>query len=255
MFDALWRSFFSKKLYDDVIAYWEGIGFGYLFFLSLVVSGIFTFFYHVELGKAVDEYLPGIVKQFEEVTIEDGVASTKGNKSFVVELKDLDRPLLAVDPTGKVVFDEGKQPMVLVGKEQMLFRPERGVQEVHSLEDVDYLRVGKKDVQELGENIRSYAFVVILPVLLLYSYVKLIIIALMYSFVASFIQKVLRVYIGYVECLRLACVAITPAMIISTISAILYPDYSLLNLIIYVGLPVFYIHLGLRTYKANVEGL
>jgi hypothetical protein len=102
---AIPRSFYSRKLYQDAFSRWTGVGAAYLItvillvniFVTLSYSGMIKDILTPEDGEGtLPAELAFIINQIPTVTLNAGVASTEQKNSYIIVRQD-GSPLFAID--------------------------------------------------------------------------------------------------------------------------------------------------------------
>ncbi len=205
-------SFFSKELYKDVGLHWKGVNFFYLFLLLAICLVPRMIKLHIGVTDFVNNYAPTIIEQVPEITISDGQVSIKENQPYYIKEPESGMVLAIIDTTG----------------------------EIESLEEADAfcLLTGNKLLTKRQFEKRSYDLSKIKHFALMGSYVYRIVQALIYAAIGLLFVSFCKTTLSYASLIRLAVVAVTPCVIVSTIlglggnsiPAFLYPAAVLVYL-------------------------
>ena len=218
---ALAMSFYSPRLYRDVAGDWRG--FGFLYLLLLLALSWAPVMVKVQLAskRFAESELPRVSRDFPPIDVRGGRASSPVEQPYTMKDPDTGRPLLTVDTSGAVTSLEMTGAPFLLTADTLHFRDQwRGARRV-PLKHV-------RDVSLTGEKIEGWmaAFapwsgVALYPVALLGSLLFRVLAGLVLGLVAVVVGVLLRRGVGYRAGVRLACVAMTPAIIVSTVVTML----------------------------------
>ena len=217
-FAALPLSFFSAALYRDVARNWRGIGALYLLLLLLltwlppVIKG------HLGFRRFVRDEAPAVLNQVPTVTIKNGVVSIQEPEPYFIRDPQTGRALVYVDTSG--AFDQKKEAdeaAVLLSRSTMEVRQPNKT-EVHDLSKVEYLYIDKHFASRwlnTGATVFGpVAYVGGVVGSFLWGLIRLLI----YGLIGMIFVSAFNARIDFAALMRLAAVAMTPAMLIDTLA-------------------------------------
>jgi hypothetical protein len=215
---ALVLSFFSASLYRDVARNWRGIGLLYLFLLMAltwlppIIRG------HVSLRRFVRDESPKIIDQVPTLTIKNGVVSIAEPEPYFIRDPETGKALVYIDTSG--AFDDAKaakDAVVLVSRSTLEVRQPNKT-EVHDLSKVENFSMDKRSVAhwlDIGASwFGPVAYISSVIWSLLYGLVRL----LVYALVGLIFVSAFNARLDFAALMRLAAVAMTPAMAIDTLA-------------------------------------
>ncbi len=235
--DALVLSFCSKPLYQDVATNWRGTGFAYLLLLLALCWVPEMAKLQIGFSKYVREDAAKLVKQIPSITISDGEVSTDVETPYFIKDPEKGKVLAIIDLTGQYTSLDNSPADMLLTKHQVFTRNNYEIR-TYDLKGVKSFHLDQNRVQGWLNVARSWMLVVIYPFALLFSFVYRIVQALIYGACGMIIAKIVKVELEYLTLLRLAAVAVTPAVILDTIrsvGSIHIPLWSLLCFLIAMG--------------------
>ena len=210
-------SFFSKKLYIDVARNWKGINFSYLLLL-LAICWIPTMIQmHVGLADFVNNEAPALVNQVPEITITDGRVSIEETQPYYIKDPDSDEPLAIIDTTGQVESLEDSDAVCLLTKTKIMWKKNEFETQTVDLSKVKHFILNSERITGWLHIGRKFLVVVIYPFALLGSYAYRIVQALIYAAIGLLFASLCKTALSYAALIRLAVVAVTPCIIVSTI--------------------------------------
>ena len=210
-------SFFSKKLYIDVGQNWKGVNFLYLLLLLAICWILIMIKVHLGVADFIDNEAPVIVNQVPEINITDGQVSIKETQPYYIIDPDNNKPLAIIDTTGQIESLKDTKALCLLTQNQMIIKQSEFENRTYDLSDVKDFVVDSDRITGWLHIGRKFLAVIIYPFALLSSYIYRIIQALIYAAIGLLFASFCKTTLSYIVLIRLAIVAITPCIIISTI--------------------------------------
>jgi hypothetical protein len=213
-------SFFSPRLYRDVGRNWKGMGFLYLLAVLTLCWTVSLWGLHRKMSAGLSAWAPKLVEQVPAIMIKDGRLSIDAPEPYVIASPDDGTPLVVIDTTGRTASLEKSRARVLVTGGQVIVRKSEGETRTYDLSQVKELRIDKERVAAWVEAIRNWMAIVIFPFALAGSYVFRILQALVYGAIGLLFDRMFGTRLDYPALVRLAAVAVTPALILRTVSGL-----------------------------------
>jgi hypothetical protein len=239
-------SFFSKDLYRDVGLNWRGTCLGYLLLLLAVCWIPWMVKTHMGLSKFVKDYAPKIVSQVPTITIKDGLASIDEPQPYYILVPDTNDVFIIIDTTGTITSLADSNALVLITKTEVIFAENEG--ETFSFADTDIkdFTLSQAKLNRWLNTLQKLAVPVMYPLALAFSYAYRIIQALIYAAVGLLFAHGFKTKIEYPAMLRLAVAAVTPAIIVNTITS-LAGIASCGMWMLYLGIALGYLAFGVHS--------
>lgn len=250
--NAIALSFYSQPLYQDVARNWRGTGFAYLLMLLALcwvpeMAKMQSGFSNFVRGEGAQ-----IVRQIPAITITDGEVSTDVDTPYFIKDPEKGKVLAIIDLTGKYSSLEDNPADMLLTKHQVFTRNNYEVR-TYDLKNVKSFKLDANRVQGWLEIARTWLVPVLYPCVLLFSFVYRIVQALIYGLCGLIIAKIVKAELKYLTLLRLAVIAVTPAIILETIRSVAgfsIPFWSLLCFAIAMG----YLYFAVSAAAARETG-
>jgi hypothetical protein len=120
---ALWRSFYSRRLYVDVGKRWKGFGIVYLLFVIALFSIPFFFRMTVSLNQSFKEQIIEPLLKIPVFYIQNGEVAFDKPMPYIIN-NDKGQTVVIIDTTGKVngFTDEYPYLSILVNKDRISFK-------------------------------------------------------------------------------------------------------------------------------------
>ncbi len=238
VWDALVLSFYSRPFYRDVATHWRGTGFAYLLLLLALCWVPEMAKTQVGLTKWVRGEGTQLVKQIPPITISDGAASTEVTTPYFIKDPEKGQVLAIIDLTGKYNSLEDTPAKMLLTKHELFTRNSASEIRTYNLKNVKSFHLDQNRVQGWLNIAGTWLVVVLYPFALVFSFVYRIVQALIYGVCGMILAKIMKAQLEYLTLLRLAAVAVTPAVILETVRSVAnihIPFWSLLCFLIAMG--------------------
>ena len=210
-------SFFSKNLYRDVASQWKGTCFVYLLLLLIICWIAPISKLNAGLGSFIDNEAPGIISQVPVITIANGTASIKESQPYYIKDPETGKILFIIDTTGKITSLAETEATILLTKTEGVVRKSEMETRTFSLAQMEDLTLDQGLIWKFLTGAKKLLFPLVYPVCILGSFIFRIIQALIYGVIGMLFALMLHSKRPYDTLLRLAVVAVTPAIIIKTL--------------------------------------
>jgi hypothetical protein len=213
---APFMAFFSPAFYEDVAENWTGLGLLYLLILYLIdwmlLGALVMFPFSTLLSKEPSKY----ISQLPTLTLSDHTLSI--DKPMPYEIKDPVGGTVAaiIDTKREAMTLEEKDPPLVVTSKHILQKDADGNSSV--LLSFGSWPDGEYSPDQLQSMINMLVVAVPFVFLLLMGpvfFVFLVIQALVYGVIAILMSGILKKNLSFTTCVRLATMAMTPAMVLT----------------------------------------
>jgi hypothetical protein len=270
-FRTFFQSFYSASLYRDVALRRGGIGFGYLFALCILVSAIyltqaFLLFKTLNREENFEEQayysLRDMADQLPPMHMKDHRLSVHAPQPYFIYLHTMDHKkpeeLLAVfDATGATTSLADSKASILI-TDREFYAKRRDRTEVRDFREIPDFYFDKSSARMwLEKGIEWYqshkvwlllwlgAMTLVMMALGLFLY--RLIQALIYGAIGMIFASILKLNILYQTSVRLACVAVTPAVILALVPGLMLSGW------IYLIVGLGYLLFGMASTKELSE--
>ncbi len=235
---AVYLSFYSRELYQDIARNWKGLCLPYLFLVLLIFWIPEIMNMHRNIADFIADEGPKYVEQIPVITIAKGEVSIKEAMPYTIYDKKNNTPFAIIDTTGKTTSLDKSPAHVLVTKNALIVKKDE--KEVRSLplSDLADVTITRKLIYSWLEIFNNLIIAVLFPLILLISFGFHIIQVILLSFLGGNFAKYFNVNLDFRALMRLSAVAFTPPLLLEAVHAILdisYPYSSLLSFIIAAG--------------------
>jgi len=248
MLHPIWMSFYSRPLYRDVAQNWKGTGFLYLLLL-LALCWIHPIVeLHHRLGGMIETLGPAVLEQVPTIFIHQGEVSIREPQPYVVAVPGSSTPLLVIDTTGRTTADT-TDAFILLTRHQVTVRKSPREIRTYELTGVN-LTIDRDGVRALLGACKKYLALAAYPAALLGSYVYRILQVLIYAAIGLSFASLFKTPLQFPELLRLASIAVTPAIVADTLRGILEIPSSTLWWLVCFVLSMGYLMFAVRANAA-----
>ncbi len=210
-------SFFSKKLYIDVGRNWKGVNILYLLLLLAVCLIPTMMNLHRGMSNFVNNEAPAIINQIPEITITDGRVSIKEAQPYYIIDPDSGKPLAIIDTTGRIESLKDTDAYCLLTGNKVIMKKSNFENRTYDLSNVKAFAADGEQITGWLQIGGKFLAVAMYPFALLGSYVYRIVQVLIYAVIGLLFASLCNTKLSYAALVRLAVVAVTPCIIVSTI--------------------------------------
>lgn len=250
-YHPLWLSFFSKELYQEVGRRWSGVGFAYLLFLLAVAWAPLVVKMHLGISRYMNQLVSREAAQFPRISITNGEVNVEPPGPHRIKDPDSGKDFIVIDTElGGEAIDAIEGPAFIVTRNKLIAKqPQRNETRIWDLSGVKSFQMSGEDLQRWLRFLGNWMAALLFPLILLGSFVYRIVQALLYAAIGTAFAKGAPVALSYETLLRLAAVAVTPAVLVDTlkdVAGVQIPFWWFLCFLI----SMFYLHFAV---KANAE--
>lgn len=270
---AVFYSVFSPDLYRDVFLRWQGVGFGYLLLLNMLVITPVIFYLVLsiernifpdaanlspELQALIDEVVP----QIPPMVFENGELTTKASQPHLIYITSEGKKTLFAQIYLKGGLNElrDSESVLLLSSEAVHAKLGDGKIETHYWRDMGQQRFelneelarewANRGVAWLAEN-KSWlmalfgvlAWVGTLLVMFIYRAFQ----AFTFGLAALLVAKVMRFSLRYGDAVRLSCLAMTPPILLDMVFGLALQDR--MSVLIFVLVTVAYLVFAIKSLR------
>lgn len=245
VFHALYLSFHSKEFYQDVGRNWTGIGFAYLFFLLAVAWVPPMLQLHLGVQKWVRDYGPRLVVQLPRIQITNGQVQTDPPGRHEIKDPESGKTFFIIDPgIESIALDEfGNDIAILTRNKLVVKQSDQSQTRIQDLAGIKNFLMTRDDASRWMRICAQWFAAVFYPFALLFSFLYRILQALFYAAIGLAFAQAAKATLNYATLLRLAAVAVTPAVLVDTLHDFVHIQIPLWWLICFL-IAMFYLHLA-----------
>lgn len=213
-------SFYSKVLYRYACLEWKGIGFAYLFLLLAVCWIPSMIKYHMLFSNFTRKDAPKIISQIPQISFSNGIASVDVPQPYTIRDPKTQRELIVIDTTGKINTLNDTKAVGLVTRTEAIFRKSAVETRSFNYRSLDDFVLNQQIVTGWLQTASKYWAYIFYPFALIGSFLFRIIQLLLYAAIGYLFASWCQSKRSYDSLLRLSAVAVTPCIIVNTISGV-----------------------------------
>lgn len=252
IFQAVYLSFFSRKLYRDVASTWGGKAFLYAFFI-LALSWIGSIILiQQKISHGYVRYSSSLVEQMPVVTVTAGKVSTPEKKPYVITEPTSKETIIVIDTTGHYQTLAQANTDYLVTEDAIITK-DGDTTKITKL-PVSLTHVFEPNI--MNEHIKrwiNYLWIVMLPGLTLISFIGMLIKSIIYGIIGRVFSAMTGAGVSFFQCMGLYCVAATPALFVWTVISTSQYYFPHQGLVLFT-LVLIYLFFGILANKPAKEG-
>lgn len=247
---AIYMSFYSKKLYRDVAANWGGKSFLYLLMLLALSSLFWSYMIEGFTKVAYQSFSAKIIPQIPVMTLTDGKLSTPEKRPYFIEDPNTHSKFAIIDTTGQYTSLEQAKTPLLVTETQIIAQTKPNETKIYTISDKINQTIDPQVIKSFIDPYVGFFWLIIFPIILIVLYIYRILQALLYSILGKIFSAIFKVGLAYGQIVQIMLVAITPAIIISDIQHAFNITIRH-EMLIYFLLGILYLFYGILANKNN----
>jgi hypothetical protein len=241
MLRAFALSFHSKELYRDVARKWKGTGLLYLVLLLAICWAVQIIKVQFGITHFARQEGTNLVKQVPGIMISDGEVSTDVQTPYFI--KDEKGDVVAIiDMTGQYTSLENTTARMLLTRNHLLVASSGSETRDINLKNVRSFHMDQARAQGWLNLVQGWLAIVLYLFGLVFIFIYRAIQALIYALFGMVFARMMKVTLDYLTLLRLAIVAVTPAIIVNMLHSVLglrTPLWGIICFLIAMGYLVF----------------
>ena len=175
-----------------------------------------------------------VLNQVPTLSIKGGELQPLTTTPLVIMAPESQRPGLIIDTSAQPRLDE-LSPQVWLLQHQARVRQPDGNYQVVDFSSMGDLELDKPTLMAVADKLRSFVKVLSFLPIQLSEFVYRLLQALLYSIAGLAYCRLLKVSLGYQVLLRLTCVAMTPALLISSLLFFMGVNLPVLGVLYFVA--------------------
>lgn len=245
---AIPLSFFSKKLYRDVANNWGSGVILYLLLVLLLCWAAMMLSVQPAVTRASMQFADHIIPQFPRIVITKGIVTTPENRPYIINDKASNKVVAIVDTSGKYTTIENNNSPFLLTKSEFIYVDRSGGMRIRKLSNDLNMILNPAKIKNIVADFAGFIWVILLPFLLIFSFIYRVIEAVIYAVFGKIFALMLGVPLCYEEIIKLAIVALTPVLIVSTIVDMVGARFNH-ELLLYFLLAIVYLFFAVSANK------
>lgn len=251
VFQAIYMSFYSRRLYRDVALNWGGKAFLYLFMLLALSFISFTYRTQLTLNLFYHESVTEIVKQLPILTVKEGKISTPENHPYTIMDSKTNKKVAVIDTTGQYKTLEEAGAPVLLTETTLISQTSPDQIRIDQVPSQLTAILDPNVINNYIAHYLNYLWIGIYIFGLLGMYVYRIIQSLLYAILGKLFSAMNQINLSYGQIVQIVMVALTPCIVLNTLSNIFMLQIPF-ALLLYFILTIFYMVYGILANRSKV---
>ncbi|MBA3660527.1 MAG: DUF1189 family protein [Gammaproteobacteria bacterium] len=252
VFQALYLSFTSKALYRDVAKRWGAKVFLYLLFL-VALSWVPSIFQMQQVGNAAyKRNADQIVNQVPVITVANGKIKTPENRPYLIVDPENKQNIAVIDTSGTYKTLEQANAGILITETQLISKPRTNETRFYQLPATLNITVVPKTINQYVQTYLWVVWIFLFFIFTIGSYIYHLVQSLLYAVLGKIMAKIAHVTLTYEEILQITLVAITPAIILSTVFDFFNIIFNYRALFFFL-LTLAYLYFGIAANKTSAD--
>src|SRR3990167_5554496 len=245
---AIYMSFYSKKLYRDVAMNWGGKAVFYLFVVLMLSWIMATFNVQRIINRGYDTKSDIFISQVPVVTIKDGKISTPERRPYVITDPDGKETIAIIDTTGKYTDINKTNTSLLITETEVITKPKKNEIKIYQIPSQFNQTIDPKVINGYIKNYIGFAWIFLYIIFVLASFVYRLIQAIFYSIIGKIVSLIFGSAVTFGQITQITMMALTPPIIVATLIDIFKLEYAHINLLCFV-LAMVYMCFGILANK------
>lgn len=216
---AIYMSFYSRKLYRDIVQHWGGGVVLYLFILLLLCWVAMMFRIQPTINIGLKQISDKYVMQLPEIKFKDGQAQTPENKPYFITEPNAGKVIGVIDTSGKykTLDDVPKTAQMLLTNDMVYYYDNSNNIKSGTIPKTLNADLKPEQIKTSIIKFGGWLWILLLPFFLLGSFIYRLVQALLYAIIGKIFAALGSISLDYSNVLKLSMIAITPAIILGTI--------------------------------------
>lgn len=247
-FKTIIKSFYSGQAYRDVALHWSGEIIVYLILVVAISWGLLTIGIQKQVnivyGVVASKYLP----QVPELSIKNGELKTPEDRPYLITDEDNKSVVAIIDTSGKYKSLENSHAGFLLTKNALFYQSDSKLGKSHQFDSDLNLEIHPVQINKTLDVFIKWSWLLFFPILVLGSLLYRIIEAALYAIIGEIFAHIVRAPLTYGQLFKLSILAMTPAILVSTVLDWFSFSFNHLWLFYFV-LSMVYLFFGIRACK------
>lgn len=266
-FQAMYMSFYSRDLYQDVAKNWGASVVLYLFILLAISWAVLVVKVQPAINTAFIGFANKIAPQIPPMTLDKGKLVTPEKRPY--EIADPGKKVFAIiDTSGKYTslcltdecqqsnLDKNIAPVttrILVTEDKIMYADTADTIKIQSLPKNLTMDIKPDVIQEKVIKFVGWSWVIFFPVLLIFSFAYRLIQSLLYAVIGKVFASLGNNVLTYTEVLKITIITLTPAIVLDTIFDWFNVSFHF-EWLLYFIITMIYLIFALNANRATQQG-
>ncbi len=215
---AIFLSFFSRALYRDVVNNWGANTLGYLFLLLALMWAILMSFIQPNINQVMTKLVNEMAVQMPATLhLEKGVLSTAENRPYFIKSAKEGSVIAVIDTSGKIESINNANAHFLITNHSIEYFNFSNQPTTYPLPTWLTFNVTSTVLAQQIINTLHWSWLILFPLCVILSFIYHILECCLYAIIGKIMVGLMHVSLHYLDLVKLAMVASTPTILISTL--------------------------------------
>lgn len=220
IFQSLYLACFSRSLYQDVARHWRGLAWGYLLWLVTLAWIPSAVVLQIQGSQFAENYLPKVIDQIPSLTITQGKLVANVSLPLVIKDPETGERLAVIDTSGALTTLEAAQAKVLLTQTELILKQSDTEIRTYKFSNIDDVVIDQARLTGWLELFKTWFTPVTSVFMVVFLFVYRLCQALIYGAIGLLLAKSLKVTLSYSALVRLAVIAVTPAVLLDVLAGL-----------------------------------
>lgn len=245
---AIYMSFYSKRLYRDVAKKWSAKAFLYL----LVIIALSWIVAIIEIQSAVSiaykNNAEKMVRQIPIITLSNGELKTPEDRPYIIYDPSSNQKLAVIDTSGQYKTLEAAGVDFLLTKNELMTQPKPDETRTYKFPTSMNLVIAPEAINKFILDFAWIFWICLYFLLIIGAYTYRLIQALIYAIFGKIMASLSNITLSYEEILKISMVAVTPAIILAIVLDFFKISFAYQGFL-YFLITMFYLFFGIKANK------
>ena len=214
---AIYKSFYSKELYRDVVNNWGAEVVLYLLLVLAICWAVTMVKMQPMLTHGMAEFTTDVAKQVPNIEIKNGVVSTPENRPYLIKDSETNELVAIIDTSGQYTKLDANDRKILLTQHEIWTSSHGGVVKIYKIPATMTMSIVPEDIKKQTIKWTPWAWVLLFPIFVLFSLVYRLVQSLLYAVIGKLLAMIGGIQLSYANVLKLTIVALTPTIIVWTV--------------------------------------
>lgn len=253
LLQGLYLSFYSGDFYRDVARNWHRTAYLFLILLALLTTLRITFLLDHNLGDLYRNHAPGYLPQLPEITIKDGIASTREEIAWPIREPTSGRLIGMIDTTTERADSDTMQHVLFhLGSHELTYRRGANDMRTFKMDRLPDITINRHKARVYLSFISNWLIWVLFLPLWFVAYVVKLGHAVVLALLGAIGCRLYGLALTLPALIAMAIMAVTPVVIVEFIISLQYVNFVIswwLSSLIALGFLIYGIRANLQSHS------
>ena len=239
---AIYKSFYSRALYRDVVNNWGADVVLCLLLVLAICWAVAMVKMQPILTHGMVEFTTDVAKQMPNITIKNGMVNTPQNRPYFIKDSETNELVGIIDTSGQYTKLDTNDRKMLLTQHEFWTVSHDGVVKIYKIPATVTLSIVPENIKTQAIKWTPWAWVLLFPLFVLFSLMYRLIQSLIYAVIGKLLAMIGGIHLSYANVLKLTIIALTPTIIVWTVLDwfnLFFPKESLFYFVLSISYIVY----------------